>query len=267
MVLRRKYVLTAFIRNWRAARSAGPQLDMLLAMADAKAPYAERGEWLIELAHWIRRRGALQAEAGEAGAPGTRAHPEHTRLRYLLQVLDRNPAWKANVAGILRAVLRESDGISLLCDAGMPVHSGFFGALVERFESSLIPPAPNRRELSAWFTLMFTSAVDAAWINALPIDLLERIQALFGDDAAEDPRRTGAFSLDLLAALHNLTCQISSTGMSQLVPSRLGDADARVATESQPFYRLVRAMFAVEAAHHAVEEGEKPGQLLREVNY
>ena len=48
-------------------------------------------------------------------------------------------------------MLRESDGISLLCDAGMPVHSGFFGALTERIQSSLIPPAPNRRELSALF--------------------------------------------------------------------------------------------------------------------
>ena len=57
---------------------------------------------------------------------------EHARLRYLLHVLDRNPAWKANVAGILRALLRESDGISLLCDAGMPVHSAFRRAVRAR---------------------------------------------------------------------------------------------------------------------------------------
>jgi site-specific recombinase len=206
--------------------------------------------------------------AQEPAEDDTRRLPEHARLRYLLHVLDRNPAWKANVAGILRALLRESDGISLLCDAGMPVHSAFFGALFERFESSLIPPAPNRRDLTAIFTLMFTSEQDAEWIAALPTDLLVRIHDLFiYEQDASDPREGVPFSLDLLAALHNLTCQISSTGLSQTVRSRLGDADARVAMEKQPFYRLTRAMLAVEAAHQAVEEGAEPDKLLHEVNY
>jgi site-specific recombinase len=257
--------LTAFIKNWRASHSASHQLDVLLAMADAGASYTARSEWLVELAHWLRRSGTLQADSADGAAP--RSFAEHTRLRYLLNVLDRNPAWKANVAGILRAVLRESDGMSLLCDAGMPVHSGFVGALIERVQTLMIPPAPNRRELGALFTLMFTASHDAEWIDALPIELLDRIHALFRHDEADDAQSTGAFSLDLLAALHNLSCQISSTGMSQLVRSRLGDADARVATESQPFFRLTRAMLAVEAAHRAVEEGAEPAQLLREVNY
>ncbi|HEX3381399.1 MAG TPA: hypothetical protein VHU21_16600, partial [Paraburkholderia sp.] len=209
----------------------------------------------------------------------SRSTPAHTRIRYLLHVLDRNPAWKAHVAGILRALLRESDGLSLLCDAGMPVHSGFFGALFERLEASLIPPAPNRRDLTAIITLMFSSERDAAWIATLPADLLIRIHALFDYAADEDEARDSTpFSLDLLAALHNLTCQISSTGLSQTVRSRLGGvgseddgthdtSDVRVAMEKQPFYRLTRAMLAVEAAHHAFAAGAPQDQLLREVNY
>ncbi|RFU45853.1 site-specific recombinase [Paraburkholderia sp. DHOC27] len=262
--------IQTLVRKWRASRNSGHQLDALLVMADQHASYAERSEWLIELAHWIRRRGTVQAQPvrPDAAAAEGRSLSEHTRLRYMLQVLDRNPAWKANVAGILRALLRESDGISLLCDSGMPVHSAFFGALFGRFESSLIPPAPNRRDLGAIFTLMFTSERDAEWIAALPADLLTRIRDLFDFDvAASEPRLTGALSLDLVAALHNLTCQISSTGLSQTVRSRLGDTDVRVAMEKQPFYRLTRAMLAVEAAHHAVEAGAAPGELLHEVNY
>lgn len=262
--------IRTFVKKWRASRNSGHQLDALLAIANQHASYAERSEWLIELAHWIHRRGKVQTQPTmqEAPADDARRLPEHTRLRYMLQVLDRNPAWKANVAGILRALLRESDGISLLCDAGMPVHSAFFGALFERFESSLIPPAPNRRDLAAIFTLMFTSEYDAEWIAALPTELLTRIRDLFdyGLDAS-DPRSVDSLSLDLLAALHNLTCQISSTGLSQTVRSRLGDTDVRVAMEKQPFYRLTRAMLAVEAAHQAVEEGAEPGKLLHEVNY
>ncbi|MBU9176612.1 site-specific recombinase [Burkholderia gladioli] len=267
--------LTTLLKKWRASRSASHQLDALLATADANAPHAERSEWLIELAHWLRREGSVQPPAAEgAAAEPPRGFTAHARLRYVLHVLDRNPAWKANVARMLRALLRESDGISLLCDAGMPVHSGFFGALFERIDASLIPPAPNRRELAALFTLMFPAPSDAAWIDALPEDLLARLQALFAYEITETERHEpGSFSRDLLAALHNLTLQISSTGLSQTVRSRLSGDEARKPAEAQPFYRLTRAMLAVESAQAALEDGGPGGsggeasKLLHEVNY
>ncbi|KVE28011.1 hypothetical protein WS67_10640 [Burkholderia singularis] len=266
--------LTTLIKKWRASRNASHQLDALLATADANAPYAERAEWLIEFAHWLRRSGAMPAAAAgtppDGDAPDERTLTAHARLRYALHVLERNPTWKTNVARVIRGVLRDSDGISLLCDAGMPVHSGFFGALVERFDSSLIPPAPNRRELAALFTLMFPLTSDAAWIDALPDDLLARLADLFAFDVTDQERHEpGAFSRDLLAALHNLTCQISSTGLSQTVRSRLATDDARAPLEAQPFFRLTRAMLAVETANAALEEsaGGDPSKLLHEVNY
>ncbi|WP_175671064.1 site-specific recombinase [Burkholderia ambifaria] len=262
--------LTTLIKKWRASRSTGHQLDALLAHADANASYAERSEWLIELAHWLRRNGAVQPapDATAAHDADTRTYPAHARLRYLFHVLDRNPVWKSHAARILRGILRECDGISLLCDAGMPVHSGFFGALFERIDSSLIPPAPNRRELTALFTLMFPAPEDAQWIDALPDDLLARLADLNAYDVTDEERHEpGSFSRDLLAALHNLTCQISSTGLSQTVRSRLSDDDARKPLETQPFYRLTRAMLAVETAHATVEDGGDPSKLLHEVNY
>jgi site-specific recombinase len=262
--------LTTLIKKWRASRSASHQLDALLANApDDDAPYPERSEWLIEFAHWLHRGGAmLAAPSAERVDADTRAHPAHARLRYLFHVLDRNPAWKTRVARILRGVLRETDGISLLCDAGMPVHAGFFGALFERIDSSLIPPAPNRRELSALFTLMFPSQADAEWIDALPDDLLARLAELFAFDVTEDEHHDpGSISRDLLAALHNLTCQISSTGLSQTVRSRLSGDDSKQPIETQPFYRLTRAMLAVETASEAADESGDTSKLLHEVNY
>ncbi|CAG9249347.1 Site-specific recombinase [Paraburkholderia unamae] len=256
-------------KKWRASRNAGQQLDALLALADADAPYAERSEWLIELAHWIHRRGQLDnADSGaQADAPAHRAPPEHARVRYLLHVLDRNPAWKANVGAMLRKLLRESDSISLLCDAGMPVHSGLLGALVGRLQAQLIPPAPNRRDLAALVTLMFPATLDPEWIATLPPELLARLKALAADPGeAPAPASTpqpGEFSLDLLTALHNLTCQISSTGLSPTVRGRLSIDDAHVAVERLPFYRLTRAMLSVENAR---DEGDA-ARLLHEVTW
>ncbi|WP_322091566.1 site-specific recombinase [Paraburkholderia bannensis] len=272
-------------KKWRASRSAGQQLDALLASADADSPYAERSDWLIELAHWIHRRGKLDADQPGAPAPSDdapqRTPPEHVRVRYLLHVLDRNPAWKANVGAMVRKLLRESDSISLLCDAGMPVHSGLLGAMVERLQAQLIPPAPNRRDLAALVTLMFPAAYDPEWIASLPADLLKRLQALIAEPApapshavaqgvdaiepasAATARLPGDFSLDLLTALHNLTCQISSTGLSPTVRSRLSGDDVRVAIEKLPFFRLTRALLAVENARDAGE----PARLLQEVSW
>jgi site-specific recombinase len=245
-------------KKWRASRNAGHQLDALLALADADAPYGERSEWLIELAHWIHRRGRL--DTAEAATPHAtprdtdsvdaphRAPPEHARVRYLLHVLDRNPAWKANVSAILCKLLRESDSISLLCDAGMPVHSGLVGALVGRLQAQMIPPAPNRRDLAALVTLMFPATHDPEWIASLPPDLFARLQALIVEPDVAGARQSGEFSLDLLTALHNLSCQISSTGLSPTVRSRLSSDDAHVAVERLSFYRLTRAMLEVENA-------------------
>ncbi|MFX1762990.1 site-specific recombinase [Paraburkholderia sp. A1RI-2L] len=282
-------------KKWRASRSAVQQLDALLAIADADAPYAERSDWLIELAHWIHRRGQLDTDAPAAAATAPdaplRAPPEHARVRYLLHVLDRNPAWKANVGAMVRKLMRESDSITLLCDAGMPVHSNLFGALVGRMQAQLIPPAPNRRDLAALFTLMFPSPHDPEWIATLPRDLLARLRTLIAEPGAVQPEAAvepavapaqlpdedgaGAarpvasaalpneFSLDLLTALHNLTCQISSTGLSPTVRSRLSNEDAHVAVEKLSFFRLTRAMLAVENARDAGE----PTRLLQEVTW
>jgi site-specific recombinase len=272
--------LNTLWKKWRASRNAGQQLDALLANADADAPYAERSEWLIELAHWIHRRGRLESaetatpQAASANpdvnAAAHRAPPEHARVRYLLHVLERNPGWKANVGAMLRKLLHESDSISLLCDAGMPVHSGLIGALVGRLQAQLIPPAPNRRDLAALVTLMFPATYDPEWIATLPPDLLARLRALIvAPDAAPTPRATqqpGEFSLDLLTALHNLTCQISSTGLSPTVRSRLSSDDAHVAVDRLPFYRLPRAMLAVENARGAGDEVDM-ARLLPEVSW
>jgi site-specific recombinase len=266
--------LTTLGTKWRASRNPGQQLHPLLAIANAGAPFAERSEWLIELAHWIRRKGAAQSAVGDACDAHAAEHEterpkiEHTRLRYLFRVLDRNPEWKANVAGTLRATLRESDSISLLCDAGMPVHSAFFGAVFERITASLVPASPNQRDLTALVSLMFVSADDADWIETLPDDLLGQLSALLEFAVPQGERHeTGALSGDLLTALHNLVCQISSTGLSKMVRSRLDGDDSRVPLEQQPFYRLTHAMLAVEATNAAVEAGrESELQLLHEVN-
>ncbi|WP_087722962.1 site-specific recombinase [Pandoraea sp. PE-S2T-3] len=254
--------LTSYWRKWRASRHAGHQLDELLAHADPTAPLAVRNQWLIELAHWVQKRGSL---ANEARAEGEAArYRPHTRLRYLLQMLDRNPAWRLPVARTLRSVINDSDAISLLCDTGMPVRPGFWGALAERIEKALIPPPPTRRDLSALCSLMFPDGDAADWIGDMPPALLADLIALlhFGEADDEDTD-WNPFAEDLLAAMHHLVDQIASTGLSQAVRTRL--TYPRV-TES-PFYRLGRAMQGLEDAGRELVPGAPPSQrFVQELN-
>ncbi|AJC21861.1 site-specific recombinase [Pandoraea pulmonicola] len=254
--------LTSYWRKWRASRHAGHQLDELLAHADPAAPLAVRNQWLIELAHWVQKRGALVNE--ERGEGEVARYRPHTRLRYLLQMLERNPAWRLPVARTLRSIINESDAISLLCDTGMPVRPGFWGALVERIEKALIPPPPTRRDLSALCVLMFPDGDAADWIAAIPPELLADLIALLHEGEVEETDADwNPFAQDLLAAMHHLVDQIASTGLSQAVRSRL--TYPRV-TES-PFYRLGRAMQALEDAGQEFVRGAPASQrFVQEIN-
>jgi site-specific recombinase len=262
--------ITRFWRKWRDALRTGRQIDALLAHADPRAELAVRNEWLVEVSHWLHREGPITRDAQQPDqAP---KYPPHVRLRYLLQLLDRNPEWKVRVALTLQGIVREMDAMALLCDSGMPAHSGFTGALIERLQDSLIPIAPNSRDLSNLFTLMFPSADDAQWVAALPRELLEKLSELFvyreaaqDEPASEDDtsvRSPHRLSVELLAAMHNLIGQIGSTGLSKAIRTRLSEKRL----DALPFYKLPRAMLAIEtAADH--DDARVSLTLLQEVNY
>jgi site-specific recombinase len=267
--------ITRFWRKWRDALRTGRQIDALLAHADPRAELAARNEWLVEVSHWLHREGPIARDAQQPDQ--VPKYPPHVRLRYLLQLLDRNPEWKARVALTLQGIVREMDAMALLCDSGMPAHSGFTGALIERLQDSLIPIAPNSRDLSNLFTLMFPSADDAQWVAALPRELLEKLSELFvhrqavqNEAAGVENREDGAagrshdrLSIELLAAMHNLIGQIGSTGLSKAIRTRLSEKRL----DTLPFYKLPRAMLAIETAADDADDARVSRSLLQEVNY
>ena len=266
--------IAKFWRKWRDALRTGRQIDALLAHADSQAELAARNEWLIEVSHWLHRGGAIASDVAQPDK--TPKYPPHVRLRYLLQLLDRNPEWKTRVALTLQSIVRDMDAMALLCDSGMPSHSGFTGALLERLQDSLIPAAPNSRDLSALFTLMFPSAENAQWVAALPRELLEKLSELFAyretaqSEAAvatqlSAPGLHDRLSMELLAAMHNLVGQIGSTGLSKAIRTRLSENRL----DALPFYKLPRAMLAIETAAEsdATNEPRISQTLLQEVNY
>ena len=150
------------LSRWRASRDASHQLDALLALADANAPLAGRNVWLMELGYWLRHKTATSVESPSAFS-------EHTRLRFLLQVLDRNPAQAARFGSMLRSILKDNDARSLFADTGMAARPALLGELISRVQAHVLPVAPNQAELSVVFALLFVSERDAEWVRALEI--------------------------------------------------------------------------------------------------
>ncbi len=226
--------------KWRESRNASLQLDTILAAADPEAPLADRNVWLIELVYWIRRDDAM---GGKAAAD--RSRPEHVRLRYLLQVLERNAPLAVRFARTVCSVVRDNEPTNLLCDTGVASHPGFWGELVERLQSRLLPPPPNRSDLAALFTLVFVDGRDADWIEALDDDILARLgEVLRAETQAEgvevqrmEPVGWDAYEHSLMTGIQVLASQVCATGLSLGIRSRM-----KGEVERAPFFLLAEAI-------------------------
>ncbi|CAN7267587.1 site-specific recombinase [Cupriavidus necator] len=238
-------MLRKLFRKWRESRNASLQLDAILAAADPEAPLAERNGWLIELGFWIRRDGGLGADAGSQ-EPGTdRSHPEHVRLRYLLQVLERHPDWAERFALTVRSLVRENDPTGLFCDTGVALHPGFVSEMVGRLQNRFLPPPPNRSDMAGLFALVFVGDEDAEWVEAIDDELLARLGRVLQAGSAEGEAAGMAHYRDALGqtlatSIAVLVSQVRATGLSQAIRSRLA---GRV--DETPFFRLDEAIQAL----------------------
>ncbi len=224
--------LISFSRRWKSAGRARLHLDTLLARADPQASIAERNEWLIELFRWLH--GAARLGEDEEGGVRSRSL---ARLRFLLNVLDRNPEWKLAFTRTLHAVFGDLDAVALLCDTGLPQHYGYWSEVRERTVNRLIPPTVNTRDWSALLTLLFPDTDDGGWVADIDPISLDRVVALLDRSPGEQHRRIAEhFDEALTQSIHFLLSQIQAGGIMQPIRSRMGLRDF----SDSPFLSLSR---------------------------
>jgi len=250
-----KFLLNPW-RKWRASRHASHQLDAILAQFEPTRSLAERNEWLIELAYWLRR--------AERPAGATSESWRYARLRYLLQVLENNPELAARVGHTLRTIVQDNDPVSLLCDTGLSSRSGFWGELVDRWQARFLPPAPNEPQLSSLFGLLFVGPYDAAWVDGLDDELVTRLHALFRAGLNDAGELAGQTRLEhsLGIGIQILISQVRAAGLSRAIRSRVDHADV---TEL-PFYRLADAVNAI-FLERPDEAPARPEHVAQQLNY
>lgn len=216
-------------RDRLASLRGRPALDAVLAHARPDQPLAERVAWAEDLFAWVRR-----------DTPAT-------RVRLLLQLLERQPETRRRVAQTLRSIVRDTEALDLFADTGLPQGTGFTHELLSRLVSGVLPEPPDTRDLADIFDRLFPREAVANWLEQLDAEHAAQIIDLF--QHGETPAEGGwvALRTDLEDAMVQLADRICVVGSHRDMRARLGQAAFR----ELPFQKLTPAVEALLARRQA----------------
>jgi site-specific recombinase len=216
----------------RAPPAAAWDLTALLNAAahaaDPKAPLPDRNLWVIRALEWLRHAplSAVGEPAGDEQSTGdaSRATPRPLlRLKHLLNVLDRNPAYRVPVAAVLTRFWAEMDSAALFADFGFSPRANFFGELGQRLKLKLLPRTPATTDLSDLFSLLFPDDDDALWLESMDPTTLSRLLALLVTNPLTPNLQASdrSWLTPLLDAIEYLASAVRAAGFSSLLRQRM----------------------------------------------
>ena len=176
----------------------------------------------------IEQLGRFVVAGPNMSSPGT--HAALARLDLLVQVLERMPAARRRFQATLAAVLKQTRGVKLFGEIGLPNDRGLLAETTDRLARRFLPEPPALHELWRLASHIFRSPDDLAWLGPPADPLLHRLAAAGGDawaplrDSIED-------------AIGLITTRIAALGMAEAFRSRT----AVGAIRESPLYQLTRA--------------------------
>lgn len=226
----------------RIIMSKNARLDLNVLAGHAPTPdqsLRTRVLWLIELIQWIRLEGhsthQFDFSSGE---------PQAVRVKYLLQVLDRNPEWKDKVSAALSSILLETRAVELFMNAGISERESFLAELTERILRKVLPQPPNDQDLATFFSEYLKDPKDVAWISSIDTATFEKLLELFDDKKTSFNERNFLLK-DAKDAIVLLGVQIRAAGLSSSIRLRLD----RGPFTDLPFFKLPLMVDKMFAAH------------------
>ena len=227
------------------------ELTRLLKSLNPDAPAVQRHLRLMALLQWLR--------GSRADAPATVA-----RVHRLLDLLDAEPQTRARLQHWWRNLIAAFDSASLLADYGFATRNAFLSELLERLHAKLLPATPETLDVCELFAMVMSGPADAAWLDALPADTLERLAQLLSAPAnvatgapqsatageasgvpmAAAPRTLTYWQNTLLEASTFCTSQIRAAGFSPDMRLRMSED----ALDASPFHTLSNCFDALRDA-------------------
>ncbi len=231
-----KSLWKTWTERFRGGDAALLSLDQLASSASPRDTLEIRLNWLVDLVQWIRRPRSQSESLSESPT-----QIQTGRLRRFLDVLDKNPEWKINVAKTLRSIVSETNALDLFSETGLPRRFGLFNELGERLASRFLPARPDSAELGVLFDRLFPHRDDAAWIENLDEVSLQRFQTLLEFEVSPSDNDWNALAADLEDAIIHLTAQLRVAGCSTSI--RLRIKHRRI--QELPFFKLSTVVQAV----------------------
>ncbi|MCK6491443.1 MAG: site-specific recombinase [Planctomycetes bacterium] len=129
----------------------------------------------------------------------------------VVAALEADPGTGAGVGALLLATLDGCDPGRTLTDTGLPVRPTLVGELLRRLMAKVVPPVAEAEELEDLLDTCFGDPAAAAWLAALPPELLRRFLAATALD-----RHPGwpALRADAAVAVGVLAARACSDGLS-----------------------------------------------------
>ena len=209
------------LSQWLGLRDPRRDLSSILEVADPTASMQDQILFLSQLVHWLRG-GKIKED---------QTNQRMVRLRFLLQVLDRNPQYKESVSHILERILQESEAPSLFAQTTLTEQGGLVREIFRRAVDRVLPPAPAPGELSYVVEMIFTDDNDLEWLEAMTDDDWSKITALVKHDGSSQLMH------DLRESVVKLSVQAAALGLSSDVRTRFRDANFE-RTPSNAFLNL-----------------------------
>ncbi|APJ04612.1 site-specific recombinase [Silvanigrella aquatica] len=189
-------------------------LNSILSSANPKLSLEEKVEWIQNLMVWIRSTDKIPIQFDSSTGQ------IHTvRVRFILQLLDRNMEWKSSVAKTFRSVIQETNALQLFCYTGLPKESGFLQEATDRILNKIIPTPPDEKELSELFLKIFPREEDAIWVKNLSKETIFKLYELFIYETLDENIWQKIMG-DIEDAIYILTSQIHAIGLSDAIRKR-----------------------------------------------
>jgi site-specific recombinase len=155
-------------------------------------------------------------------------------LRWI-QLMDSNPALKAEFQRSWAEMLVELNAVPLFAEAGLPANFGLFAEVRRRLISRILPSARESSDAGLLFTNIFSSEKAVDRFIGLDPALYERLAELLR------PEGNGDVALRLRQALRQalrlLATRVGGRGVTAAVRARGSSPDVH----DSPFYRLIFA--------------------------
>jgi site-specific recombinase len=217
-----------------------PELDQLIAAAIRARNTIDRIEWTRSALRWIEkdiRDDLSDADIGRA----------HTRVRFLLQVAERDTDGGRAVREVLATLLEDLDLEQIASVGGLPRRAGFLHELQERLLALVLPQPDFRHESATLVGALLGRRRTMAWIDLLPGEDARRLARLF-----VRPDSIPTLETELGAAMLTLASEAQAVGLASEMRRRFADSSAL----DSPFGRLVAAVESFLAARDPVSRDE-----------